>query len=497
MTKSIKNRILPAIAAMTLLPLGALAADPAPSDSTGQVNLSSGEVIPVIQMEGAALTSTLESLGRQSGINFQFDPRVSTPSVTPDGRTNALSSVTFRFENVTAAQAFFAVLDNYGLQFVSDPRTKIGRVTLKDAASAEPLVSRIVNLKFTQATNIVALVQPLMGQRSRVLPDPRSGQLVVFATEKELATIEDFVKKLDRSLPQFLIEARFLETTKNPKTAKGIDWTDTLSAQKMTFGNNLGSPQVTLDTAAGFNPNIGILSADGVRATLSFLNTDADTESLATPRAVTMDGIQTELSVVRNVPVFEENLSAGGGGGNAATAVKPNYDLKVGDKTLNEVGIKLLVTPRLQGDSNVFLDLKPEISEQEAVRATETVGGKVNTAPIFSRRRLTTQAVVPDGHTLVIGGLVNDAKTDSNSKVPILGDIPGIGAVFRKNTKERTKRNLVMFVTPTIIGKDDYQTGQRPTQFMQTKAVITPDDTTTVWNSAKAEEDWTKPKPQP
>jgi general secretion pathway protein D len=265
----------------------------------------------------------------------------------------------------------------------------------------------------------------------------------------------------------------------------------------MTFGNNLGAPQVTLDTAAGFNPNIGILSADGVRATLSFLNTDADTESLATPRAVTMDGIQTELSVVRNVPVFEENLSAGGGGGNAATAVKPNYDLQVGGKTLNEVGIKLLVTPRLQGDSNVFLDLKPEISEQEAVRATETVGGKVSTAPIFSRRRLTTQAVVPDGHTLVLGGLVNDAKSDVNTKVPILGDIPGIGAAFRKSSKERTKRNLVMFVTPTIISKDDYQTGQRPTQFLQTKAAITPDDTSTVWNSAKAEEDWTKPKPQP
>ena len=528
MTNSFKNRILPTLAAVALLPFGALAAEPAAgsgaADSTGQVNLAGGEVIPVIQMEGAALTSTLESLGRQSGINFQFDPRIVTPTVTADGRTNALATVTFRFENVTAAQAFFAVLDNYGLQFLSDPRTKIGRVTLKDAAAAEPLVSRIVNLKFTQATNIVALVQPLMGQRSRVLPDPRTGQLVVFATEKELATIEDFVKKLDRSLPQFMIEARFLETSKNPRSAKGLDWSDTLSAQKLTFGNSSlvtaaggggggasveasssalprndalsSAPRVLLDTVKGFNPNIGILSAEGVRATLSFLNSDSDTESLATPRAVTMEGIQTELSVVRNVPVFEESLAPGGAGGAPASAVKPNYDLSVGGRTLNEVGIKLLVTPRMQGDSNIFLDLKPEISDQELTPAVATLSGKQSTAPIFSRRRLTTQAVVPDGHTLVLGGLVSDSKSDVNSKVPLLGDIPGLGAAFRKNSKERNKRNLVMFVTPTIISKDDYQDGQRPTEFFKTSSSISPDEPKTVWNSAKAEKDWTKPKAQ-
>ena len=530
MIKEFKNRILPAVAAVAavaLLRMGALAAEPAAgaADSTGQVNLTGGEVIPVIQMEGAALTSTLESLGRQSGINFQFDPRIVTPTVTADGRTNALATVTFRFENVTAAQAFFAVLDNYGLQFLSDPRTKIGRVTLKDAAAAEPLVSRIVNLKFTQATNIVALVQPLMGQRSRVLPDPRTGQLVVFATEKELATIEDFVRKLDRSLPQFMIEARFLETSKNPRSAKGLDWSDTLSAQRLTFGNSSlvtaagggggggasvensssalprndalsSAPRVLLDTAKGFNPNIGILSAEGVRATLSFLNSDSDTESLATPRAVTMEGIQTELSVVRNVPVFEESLAPGGAGGAPASAVKPNYDLSVGGRILNEVGIKLLVTPRMQGDSNIFLDLKPEISDQELTPAIATLSGKQSTAPIFSRRRLTTQAVVPDGHTLVLGGLVSDSKSDVNSKVPLLGDIPGLGAAFRKNSKERNKRNLVMFVTPTIISKDDYQDGQRPTEFFKTSSSISPDEPKTVWNSAKAEKDWTKPKAQ-
>ena len=528
MIKEFKNRILPTVAAIALLRLGALAADPSATtggaDSTGQVNLAGGEVIPVIQMEGAALTSTLESLGRQSGINFQFDPRITTPTVTADGRTNALATVTFRFENVTAAQAFFAVLDNYGLQFLSDPRTKIGRVTLKDAAAAEPLVSRIVNLKFTQATNIVALVQPLMGQRSRVLPDPRTGQLVVFATEKELATIEDFVKKLDRSLPQFMIEARFLETSKNPRSAKGLDWSDTLSAQRLTFGNSSllqaaaggaggasvensssalprndalsSAPRVLLDTAKGFNPNIGILSAEGVRATLSFLNSDSDTESLATPRAVTMEGIQTELSVVRNVPVFEESLAPGGAGGAPASAVKPNYDLSVGGRILNEVGIKLLVTPRMQGDSNIFLDLKPEISDQELTPAIATLSGKQSTAPIFSRRRLTTQAVVPDGHTLVLGGLVSDSKSDVNSKVPVLGDIPGLGAAFRKNSKERNKRNLVMFVTPTIISKDDYQNGQRPTEFFKTSSSISAEEPKTMWNSAKAEKDWTKPKTQ-
>jgi type II secretory pathway component GspD/PulD (secretin) len=109
---------------------------------------------------------------------------------------------------------------------------------------------------------------------------------------------------------------------------------------------------------------------------------------------------------------------------------------------------------------------------------------------VFSRRKITTQATVPSGCTLVLGGLDNDNTATINTKVPVLGDIPGLGMLFRSDSKQRTKQNLLIFVTPVIVGDDDYQ--NTPSDFLKTKFTPFPQKDETAWDSAKPY-DWTKP----
>jgi type II secretory pathway component GspD/PulD (secretin) len=125
------------------------------------------------------------------------------------------------------------------------------------------------------------------------------------------------------------------------------------------------------------------------------------------------------------------------------------------------------------------------------VNASFKLNGQVNESPIFNRRKIVTATTVPSGYTLVLGGLNNDSSSKIYSKVPLLGDIPGLGYLFRHENKERTTQNLMIFVTPSIIGQEDFQATK--SRFLKSKVVDAPDTEESAWNNGKPY-DWTKPK---
>jgi len=503
---------------------------PAPGDEPGSPRFNNTPVTDVIR-----------ALAKAAGMNIQFDPRLLLPTITPDGRTNTgVRNISIAWDNITAADALQQVVEGENWQMIVNPRTKVGRIGPKDLPGQEPMFSAIFQLRYANPTNTVTLLRAMLPIRSIVVADVRTSKIIVVATQTDLDRLKEYLVLLDSPASQILIEARFLETTANPTSVKGIDWTGTLNAQNLSFGNGLtavnsvstttpsaggtsttpggrtitGSPGDTtttsssatttlpglstlsgmsLNTAKGFSPATAFLNADGLNAVLSFLNTDAQTESLATPRAVTSDGIPTTLSVVRNIPVFEQTQGANVAGSVQPNTVKPNYDLKSGTTILNEVGIKLIVTPRVVGETNVQLALEPEISNQELVPASTTLGGQVSTAPIFARRKLTTTSIIPSGYTLVLGGLVNDSSIKSSTKVPILGDIPFIGLAFRHESKALTKDNLMIFVTPTIVQSEDFQRNHEAKTFFGTRPVVKMDLNPNALNTGEPY-DWTKPR---
>jgi type II secretory pathway component GspD/PulD (secretin) len=459
----------------------------APAAQPDQASLAapkSDEIVPLIVIDDVPLTDAVRNLARQSGLNFQFDPRI--------GATNQ-PSVSIRFENVSAQEALLAVLENYNLKLDKDPKAKIARITIKDPKAEEPLISKIVQLRYSDPTNMVHVLKATLPPRSSIVADARTSQIIVTTTEKEMDNALTLIEKLDTATRQVLIEAKLFETAKNPSTVKGIDWSGTLEAQRFTLGNNTlsppssisdnklvpnAAPRILLDTAKGFNPATAFLDADGLSAVLSFLNKDNDTEVVATPRAVTLDNQVATLSVTRAFPIFQ--VTPGSANSPAGATV-----------TYTNLGAILYVTPRIAADNNIALRVAPEVSNIDGVDR-QTLNSQVNTANIYAIRRIETSVMIPSGNTLVMGGLVNNTKNKSYIKVPVLGDLPGIGLAFRKESKSQNKQNLLIFITPTIVENGDYQPNATGRDFLSSRSYESPDEPWSSWDSGKPH-DWTKP----
>jgi general secretion pathway protein D len=496
------NTLLPAVHAQTQPADNGSVSDPG---MPVVVEVTADEVLPLVQFEGAPLVDVIRTLARQAGLNVIFDPQVLAMAEAPEGKA-AYPPVSIRLENVTAQNVLEAVLNNNNLRLERDPKTKISRVTIKDPAAAEPLTLKVYQLKYSNPSNLVSVLKPTFATpRSQAIPDARTSQLIVLATEKEMIEIDGLIEKLDTATKQVLIEARILETLKNPSTIKGVNWAGTFQAQNVTMGNNAfasetgsggggssstsennpltpgGTPGLMGFLRSGYVHPVAHLNADGAQAVFSFFNEDSESEVIATPRAVTTDNSPATLQVTRAVPIYQ--VTQGG------TQSGPTVNI-----TYTNLGTILEVTPRISANSNIFLKVVPEVSNIDG-QDSQVIIGEVTTANIFAVRKVTTQVLIPSGNTLVLGGLMSDNVQKQRTKVPILGDLPGMKYIFGSSAKDRRKSNLLIFVTPTIVQEDDYQPTE--TDFLKRKPPVDQADGEIApfdkpWDGVEPY-DWTKP----
>jgi type II secretory pathway component GspD/PulD (secretin) len=461
------------------------------SETASGSTTNASATIPLIVMDEVPLTDAIKNLARQANINYMLDPKISYGQTGQDGRPIPQPSVSLRWENVSAEQALLALLNNYNLQIVEDPKTKIARVTVKDPAAPDPLETQIIQLKYANPSNIITGVQTLLtDKRSKVVADVRTSQLVVLATEKELAAINDMVTNLDTPTKQVLIEARLLETSINPQSIKGLDWRGTLQAQQLSLGNNLQQntpelsvnntlsqtlPKLLMDTAHGFNPATAFLDADGVSAVFSFINQNSKAKVISSPSTVTLDNETATLSVTRASPII--NVTAGTANTTGGSQI-----------TYTNLGVILDVTPRISANNFINLHVVPEVSRIFDT-VTKVINGTTFQADEYDIRRMETHVMIPSGNTLVLGGLVQDDMRDTSTKVPVLGDIPILGKAFHSDSKIRQKNNLLVFITPTIIQNSDYQPTR--TTLLQTPLPPAENEKWTSWNTTEPY-DWSK-----
>ena len=464
---------------------------PTPAPAPVPAAASAGPaIIPLIVMDDVPLTDAIKNLARQANLNYMLDPKISFGQPGPDGKPAPQPTVSIRWENITAAQALNALLNNYSLQLVEDPKNKIARVTTQDPAAPPTLITKILKLNYANPSNIVSTVQSTFtDKRSKATPDVRSSQLVVTCTEKEMVEVNGLIEHLDSPTKQVLIQARIMETSLNPKSVKGVDWTGTLQHQNLAVGNNLQAnspsdsvnntlaqkfPKMLFDTASGFNPATAFLDADGVNVALSFLNTENHANTIATPHAVTVDNEMAVLEVIDQVPVV--NVTAGTANTTGGSSV-----------SYTNVGIKLKVTPHVSANNSVLLKVVPEVSSHVSDLKFSVGAGSSISVPTFASRTIDTTVSIPSGHTLVLGGLVSDELTKDVIKVPFLGDIPGLGYAFRHSTDTRHKKNLIIFITPTIVQDSDFQVDKD--DFLKTPVSTA---TEPAWNEKKPY-DWSAP----
>jgi type IV pilus secretin PilQ/predicted competence protein len=409
--------------------------------------------VGVREFQGDDVGQVLRLLARQAKINM-----VVSEAVT--------GTVTMRLEDVSALQAISIIVKAKGL--FMDKIDNVYYIKTAAERTAEPTEADSYQFSYARAKDIAPLIASQLASKDAPQVDDRTNTIFFRETRSNIDNIRKMLLQIDKPTRQVMIEARLVEVSADPVQAYGINWAGTVgsaSAPKtFTYGTTGTQPAGTITSASNpfalgnpanmnFFGSLGklipgqfaILTVPQFSATLQALNEDSDAEFLANPRVVTADNQQAKIEIIRNQPIPQLNFNE-----QTATAVFGGFQDKL-------FGNKLLVRPSINKDNFITLSVKPEISNKVSDFHFMFQGADV-TSPIIDTRSLDSNVLIKSGDTLAIGGLLSDQVSKARTKVPILGDIPVIGYAFQSHDNERHKRNLLVFVTPTIVDQR-YGTG--------------------------------------
>lgn len=358
---------------------------------------------------------------------------------------------------------------------ISGPEKARQRITslLKslDVEESEEGNTRVYYLKYAKATNLVEVLtgvsEKLKDEKGNerkpsssgamdnvaITADEQTNSLVITADQSVQEKLATVIARLDIRRAQVLVEAIIVEVQDGNGLNLGVQWANkNVGAQQFT---NTGLPIFNAaQGVADYKKNGGITSANpawdmfsayngmaagffngdwGVLLTALAINNKNDI--LATPSIVTLDNKLASFNVGQDVPVLSGSQTTSG----------DNVFNTVERKT---VGTKLKVTPQVNEGDAVLLEIEQEVSSVDS-SSNSTLG------PTFNTRTIQNAVLVKTGETVVLGGLLDDFSKEQVSKVPLLGDIPLVGQLFRYTSTERAKRNLMVFIRPTIIRDDD------------------------------------------
>ncbi|HET6251794.1 MAG TPA: secretin N-terminal domain-containing protein [Tepidisphaeraceae bacterium] len=271
-----------------------------------------------------------------------------------------------------------------------------------------------------------------------VVADVDTNSLIVTTASKYRDTVRDIIKELDRPAPQVLIKVLVAEVTHD----NAADWGTDFSVLNRRPNGNGDVVAQTLGNGAAAAANGGLIATvveNNLSVTLHALATEGKLDVLSRPYILASDNQQASITVGQEVPFIT------------------NTQLTDTGQTINtiqyqDVGIILNVTPHINPEGLVILDVSPEISQITGTTVPISAGVA---APIIAKRSADSRVAIRDGQTIVIGGMMQDQKTSTVSKVPLLGDIPLLGELFRRTQVDKTKTELLIFLTPHVAQEPD------------------------------------------
>jgi Flp pilus assembly secretin CpaC len=280
---------------------------------------------------------------------------------------------------------------------------------------------------------------------AQVIWNSDSNTLYVVATRQQHEWIEGYLSAVDRPQDLIAVEVKFFESTKDPRKQLGLDWSGTLQEG---YGVSLSGLRAEIDVNGLITPSMGlpgnafaagtaVLSADAVRVKVrAFLN-DRDTSTVSYPRVLTLNNREVVIRSVINQPVLASSSSVTPGVGGTTTA----------SVSYLPIGTIINVLPKVLADSSVVLNVSVTVS---SIIGEQNIGG--NLYPIASSRVYTAELHVDSGYTLAIGGLEEASDGRLRNGIPFLKDIPLLGYAFKSDDHARKKKNLMIFITPTLLG---------------------------------------------
>ncbi|WP_421237833.1 type IV pilus secretin PilQ [Aeromonas jandaei] len=423
--------------------------------------------------------------GKPISLNFQDIPVRTVLQLIADFNnlnlvtTDSVSgNITLRLDGVPWEQALDIILKVRGLDKRLDnnillvapadeiaTREKQQLESRNQVADLAPLYTEYLQINYAKASEVAALLSSqstkLLSSRGAVSVDERTNVLVVKDTAEVISNIKRMLDILDIPVKQVVIEARMVTIDDGFDEALGVRWgvtkndghgnstSGSIEGNDGSGNGNLISGTKNIDTTMTrptaddrLNVNLPVTNAAGTLAfqvarladgtlldlELSALEKESKAEIIASPRVTTANQKPALIEQGTEIPYVESSSSG-------ATSV-----------TFKKAVLSLKVTPQITPDNRVILDLTVTQDTKG-----ETVPTATGDAVSINAQSITTQVLVNNGETLVLGGIYQQTIKSDVTKVPLLGDIPGLGALFRKTTSENKKRELLIFVTPKIV----------------------------------------------
>ncbi|HXF48834.1 MAG TPA: secretin N-terminal domain-containing protein [Verrucomicrobiae bacterium] len=418
-----------------------------------------GAFLLLLLSAGPARTQ-VEDQKMRSLVFQNADARSVFSMLADRGKTNIVVSplvtgqVTISLTDVTWSQALDIITKTYSWMAVEE-RNYIRIVPAQQylAEQAEnakriaehklltPLEVRIIPVFNASATDMQKAVKSMLSERGKVEIDQRTNSLIVSELPKNIDKVEEFVKKLDLETKQIKISTQLIEIENRHLFELGINWA--ASYRDLSVGADLDSAQISQNANQTSSPVADVLLRTSsvnwpdVQARITALATDGKIKIVSHPEITTVDNKEATVQVGQKIPIKQFDAS-----GNTVI-------------TFYDVGTVLKVIPHVTEANKILLQLRPEKSSYQF----DPNGVIINTS------NAVTNVVVENGQTAVIGGLTTKDERKTTTGIPFLKDIPLLGYLFRYTRKETVDKDLVIFVTPTIVDPQDMQakpTGMLP-----------------------------------
>jgi type IV pilus assembly protein PilQ len=443
-------------------------------------NLVTVEVKPLTKEQEIALRKD-KFTGERLSLNFQdIEVRAVLQLIADFTGKNLVASdgvngnVTLRLKNVPWDQALNIILKSKGLGMRENgnvimvapqeeiaAREKLELETLKQLSELAPVRTEFVQINYAKAAEIATLIKAkenkLVSDRGNVTVDERTNTLLVQDTDDRLAEIRKVVSTLDIPVRQVLIESRLVIANQNFTKELGVKFGYGKRSGNTIVGGKLAGDLEVPEGAnpAGFSINdaenyivslptsstpagalglaIGKVGSWLLQLELQALQAEGRGEVISNPRVITADQKEAVIEQGEEIP-YEQSTSSG------ATSV-----------SFKKAVLSLRVTPQITPDDRVMMDLKVN---------KDSRGQDTNAGPAINTQNVTTQVLVNNGETVVLGGIYQQTNTQDTRRVPFFSDVPYFGNLFKNNAAVRNKNELLIFVTPKIL-KDSLRVAQR------------------------------------
>ncbi|MCF7888246.1 MAG: tetratricopeptide repeat protein [Candidatus Omnitrophica bacterium] len=347
--------------------------------------------------------------------------------------------VTITLGNVKVGKALEAVLTVNGLTYAV--KDQIIYVSEGDKGKIN-LVSKVITLNYIKATEAKSILYKVLSEKGNIETDESANTLIITDLAANVKKIKDLLKEIDVAPKQVLIEAKIVDITSNDLAAFGVKWNVDYAPGHGIFGRSTGFGEeldATVDMGeqssglTGGQFKINTLGLKGVTATATIdaLVKDGRANLLASPSIAILNNQEARIVIGERYPYKERTQTSTG-----TTETTKFVD----------IGVTLKVTPQINEDGYITMRIHPEVSSLAAA---------LDAGPRITTREADTSVRIKEGRTLIIAGLIKQKDHGSREKIPFLGDLPLIGALFSRSEHDREQKELAVFITPKIIRSEE------------------------------------------